>query len=82
MSYKTNIPIEMMEDIERLGIYTSSTLDGYWEDRAKDDLTYVYLLGHLRATQSFQASYGKRFTRFRMIAIKRALAELKKRCQL
>lgn len=48
----------MLEQIKNLGIYTSSTLDGYWEERALDDLQYVYLLGHKKAIESFRASYG------------------------
>lgn len=58
MGYKTEIPPQMLEQIKNLGIYTSSTLDGYWEERALDDLQYVYLLGHKKAIESFRASYG------------------------
>lgn len=37
MSYKTTIPEETLEKLKQLGIYTASTLDGYWEERALDD---------------------------------------------
>lgn len=82
MSYKTNMSEELLEKVKQLGIYTSSTLDGYWEERAIDDLNYVYVLGQKKATDSFRASFGKRLTRVRVLAIRRKLAELKKLVQL
>jgi hypothetical protein len=77
MSYKVKFTENVLSKVKRLGIFTSSTLDGYWEERALQDLEYVYALGQKHATDSFTATIGKRSTRIRSMAISRFLKENK-----
>ena len=70
---KTRIPLE---EIETLGIYQAATMDGYWEDKALNDLQLIYLKGQLRATESIHSSYGSKSTGRRIKRLKREIKEL------
>lgn len=59
-----------------LGIYRAACLDGYWHDRALQDLQYVYLLGQIQATESIHASTRSNATRLRLKTLYRELHAL------
>lgn len=64
-------------EVEALGIWQAATGDGYWEDRATQDIQRVYLLGQLKATQSLHVSGGNHHsTKLRIKWLKDRLKEL------
>jgi hypothetical protein len=65
--------------IENMGIYQAATLDGYWENAARDDLQYIFLLGQLRATKSLNGSYGNHAIRNRIKRLTSEIQEIEKR---
>lgn len=69
------IKLEQSE-VEELGIWQAATLDGYWEDRANDDIQKVYLMGQLQASQSMHSTFGNNATRLRVKRLKQALKDL------
>lgn len=65
-----------MGDVQDLGIYEAATMDGYWEDKAINDLQLIYLKGQLVATQSIHTSMGDKRTLRRIQRLKAEIAEL------
>ena len=63
-------------DVSTLGIYEAATMDGYWEDKALEDLQIVFLKGQLEAIQSIHRTMGDKRTLRRIHILKGAIKEL------